>query len=348
MAVAPNRQTSEASLDQWNNALRASPAYQKFIQQRGLVGKAGGWSKSDQAALEQTLRSSGIPIPDGMHIDQGGNLNQKNRLGRNVAIGAGITAAAVATAGVAGFGPLAGAMGGGAGAGGVAGSVAGIDSTIAGMGAGGWATGTTMAATAPSLASTLLRYGFEYGLPTVGGLINSRNQSNANRDAAQIEADYNNRALDAALEEQKYRRGVDEENQRYTRGFNEEARGYDRAKYAESTNHGRRNYGNFVETLEPYRASGTAATQYASRLLGLNVPEYSGGTYYDLARDARTPVSIGGGQTPDAAARQPVSTTMPVGGGGGQMVRLRAPNGEEQDVLANQVWYYEQRGATRA
>lgn len=127
----PNRGTSEASLDTWNRALRASPAYQQFMRRYGLStdGRVQ-LSRSQQASLEAELKANGFHIPSGMHIDQGGNLNQKNRLGRNVAIGAGLVGGGLAAAGAAGAGPLAGLFGGGSGAA-AAGSGAGFE---AGMG----------------------------------------------------------------------------------------------------------------------------------------------------------------------------------------------------------------------
>jgi len=128
----PNRQTSEPQLDLWNRQLRASPLYQRFVQQNGLVGKVGGWSRQQQADLERLLAANGMPIPSGMHIDQGGNLNQKNRLVRNAAITAGIAGAAIATAGAAGAfgGAAAGGSGAGAGAAG-AGTAAGTAGALA-------------------------------------------------------------------------------------------------------------------------------------------------------------------------------------------------------------------------
>lgn len=146
MAGTPNRGTAQLTVDQWNEAMRASPLYQNFVQQRGLSTSRGGWSRGDQAAWERTLQANGIPIPSGMHIDQGGNLNQKNTLGRNAIITGAVAAAALTGFGLAGMGPLSGLSG--AGAAGGAGTVGGTTAihavppavTAAGTGAGGWAT----------------------------------------------------------------------------------------------------------------------------------------------------------------------------------------------------------------
>lgn len=104
----PNRGTQEASLNDWNRAMRQSPVYQAFMRSHGLPtdGRVK-LSRQQQVALEAALAAQGIRLPSSMHIDQGGNLNQKNRTGRNVAIGAGVTLATLATMGAAaGAGPL--------------------------------------------------------------------------------------------------------------------------------------------------------------------------------------------------------------------------------------------------
>lgn len=256
---------------------------------------------------------------------------------------------------------------------------AGAAGTAAGATAG---TGATVAATAaPSLAGTLLKYGLQYGLPVAGGLISSKVAANANTDAARLEADYNNRALDAALEEQAYQRRQGEDERAYQRRIDEyerskgnESTGYDRSKYNEATNYSRRNYGDFVETLEPYRSAGANANQYASRLLGLPAPNDSGATYLDLARDARTPVNLPtnvnlptgapnvsfpsggeGGPLPPGfvgPGGAPTSSGMPVGGQS-RLVTMQAPpgpNGEPgqvKQVPFDQQAHYESLGARR-
>lgn len=91
----PVRQTSEAELNYWNQAMRGSPLYQQFLQEHGKVdtGRGVKLSRKEQGALEDRLRDNGVEIPGGMHIDQGGNLNQKNRLGKYAIAGAAITGA---------------------------------------------------------------------------------------------------------------------------------------------------------------------------------------------------------------------------------------------------------------
>lgn len=164
--AVPTRQTSEVDLDKWNQALRASPGYQTFMHSIGNDGSGRvKLSRGQQDQLEKVLAKAGVPVPSGMHIDQGGNLNQKNRLVRNTAIAVGMTGAALATAGAAGFGPLAGAMGGGAGAGGAAGAATT-------MGAGGVPSlGVTAGIAGSALPGTMVPIGASAagGLTAAGG-----------------------------------------------------------------------------------------------------------------------------------------------------------------------------------
>lgn len=144
----PNRSTAEVTLDQWNDAMRATPWYQGFLVRQGLVGKIGGWSRAQQSALERELADRGVQIPSGMHIDQGGNLNQTNRTGKRAAI---VGAAALAAFGIPGLFPglLNGAIGGGAGTG--AGVGGGAGGGGGGVGAGGVLKGIGAAAAVKKL-----------------------------------------------------------------------------------------------------------------------------------------------------------------------------------------------------
>jgi hypothetical protein len=118
MPNTPNRSTSEAQLNQWNQQLRASPIWQSWWHAHGKDRPGAGLSDSERQAFTWYLKQNGIQIPSGMHIDQGGNLNQDNHLLRNVGIGAAIGGAALTGLGAAGIGPLSGALSGGAAAGG--------------------------------------------------------------------------------------------------------------------------------------------------------------------------------------------------------------------------------------
>ena len=214
-------------------------------------------------------------------------------------------------------------------------------------------TGVTAAQSAAALAaatgakvglgSTLLKYGLQYGLPTVVNALGARSQANAQRDSDRTMAGYYDKALAAEEEERKYRRAFDEDARDYGRRTSEEDRrygrysdtyrrdsdeeilryartkdeyarlsdeeilrygrakdeysrlsdeeklAYGRAEDIRDKNYGYQQYGNFVETLEPYRASGSAATSRMSQLIGGPATPDTG-SYLNLAKTARDSV----------------------------------------------------------
>ena len=262
--------------------------------------------------------------------------------------------AAPAVAGAIGAGGAAGASGGAAGATGAAG------------------TASVASGVATGLGGTLLRYGLQYGVPVVGSLIAGKMAANAERDSNAALMGYYDKALEAEQEERTYRRGWDEEDRRYGRygdlygrESDEERLAYDRSQTIRDKNYGYQQYGNFVETLEPFRAGGSAAASRMSGLMGgPRTPDT--GSYANLANTARQSVqavpqvpgrptwnyeerSGGAGQTPAAAATtqpSPVSTTMPVGGSPA-LVAMESPDGERREVPAAMVASLEALGAKR-
>jgi len=145
----PTRKTEQVDVDAWNAEMRQSPVYLEFMQSQGLPtdGRAK-LSTSQQEGLERALAAAGMPVPSGMHVDQGGNLNQKNTLKKNVAKYSAYAGLAATGLGAAGIGPMAGVMGasaaGGAGGLGAAGAVgsapAYVPASMIGTGLGGGAT----------------------------------------------------------------------------------------------------------------------------------------------------------------------------------------------------------------
>lgn len=265
----PTRKTAQGTVDEWNAQMRQSPVYLNFMQRNGLStdGRVK-LSKSQQSALERDLASAGMPVPGGMHIDQGGNLNQKNTLGRNVAIGAAATGAALTGFGMAGMGPMSGLFGAGTtglglggpmGYGAITPAMAAAAPTSAaaaamvplasaattGLGLGGPA---GYGALAPSLAAENTMFGApqaasmmmpaahgmsNIALPAAGGggapnamsglfgkiggwpqvaaggfnLLQAQIAANSAKKAAQIQAQYGNRALDFEMQRYKDAQG---------------------------------------------------------------------------------------------------------------------------------------------
>jgi hypothetical protein len=147
MANKPTEKSSELDIDKFNQAMRASPEYQAFLRQEGLVDSGRG-VKMNKDQRKRLAASMG-GLPEGMEIDGGGNVDTKGfnwkKWGPMIAAGAamaipGVGPAVLAGLKAAGTGVAAGvgkaasavgsaasaATGGGAGAG-------------AGGGLGGWA-----------------------------------------------------------------------------------------------------------------------------------------------------------------------------------------------------------------
>lgn len=183
-----------------------------------------------------------------------------------------------------------------------------------------------------------------------------------------------------------YDRLSDEDKLRYDRARNdysrlsdEERLWYDRAQGIRDKNYGYQQYGNFVETLEPYRIAGVSATDRLSRLIGGPVAP-STGSYLNLARTARdsvqpvptvpnrptwdyTPNRPTWNYTPNrptwnyddrrqesdgTSENSPTSTTMPVDRPStDRVILMRAPNGDTREVDPALADFYAQRGARR-
>lgn len=206
----PTRKSTPDEVNAFNLYIRQQPWYEAWFRQQGLDPNKVKLSRGQQSQLEQLLAQQGVPVADGMHIDQAGNLNQKNRLGRNIAIGAAMTGATLATMGAAGAGPMAGWLGGGgtvAGGGGAAAAA----SPLGGYGATAIpaaVTGTTAAtsaavpaaaaAVAPAVTKAAGRIPWgrvlDYGLPAaervVGGIVANQ------RGKREAELEQNSQALD--------------------------------------------------------------------------------------------------------------------------------------------------------
>jgi type II secretory pathway pseudopilin PulG len=143
--ATPGREGSSIDVDEFNKGMRGSELYQQFVSNRGL--RDGKWTDADREAWRNTLRAQGVQVPDGMKIDDAGNLNQINKLGKRLIIGGAIVGGTLLTAGALGaFGGAAAAGGAGAGAAGSAGAGAAL------AGGAPWAL-TPLAGTAASVGT---------------------------------------------------------------------------------------------------------------------------------------------------------------------------------------------------
>lgn len=202
--------TSEVSLDQFNQQLRQSPLWATWMAQNGIrTDRPIKLSKDQQKAFAGYLQSNGVAVPKDFHIDESGNLNQTSRTGRNLKIAGILGGVALGGLGLAGLGPLGGVLGGasGAGAAGGAGAAAGATGAATGTAAGtaaGVGAGTTAGTTAAGIAGTAGKSLWskiagpliEQGIPSVAGVIGTKMQVDAQKRAADIEAQAAKEALD--------------------------------------------------------------------------------------------------------------------------------------------------------
>ena len=121
--------------------LRNQPWYQQWLQQNRIPLQTDAYgdvklTDAQQQDLLNVARQHGIGISDSYEVNQNGQItNVPSHVLRNILIGAGIGGAALTGFGLAGVGPLAGALGGSAEAAG-AGGAAGLGGVEAGATAG--------------------------------------------------------------------------------------------------------------------------------------------------------------------------------------------------------------------
>jgi hypothetical protein len=162
MPTAPTR--NGIGLDQFNDAMRQSPAWRSFMQRNGqpLDGRPIRLSEGQRQSLASELRRAGFALPNGVEVDPAGNINQDNtgffeKTSVRIALAG---AAAAATAGALGWGPLAGLLssGGQAGAGGTlaSSSIPGLHSAVPGAIASQGASAGIGAAGSGALASSAI------------------------------------------------------------------------------------------------------------------------------------------------------------------------------------------------
>lgn len=173
--------------------------------------------------------------------ERGWDLTLPLSLGALGGIGAGALSAAGVIGGASGAagatgGPMAGA--GGAGAAGAAG---------AGVGTGAGVTALTTGGALGWLKPIL-----QYGVPVAGSLIGAGMQAGADREATRLQSHYNDRALAAAEEEQKYQR----ERQGRLDTQSEDERQYQHGQYA-----------SYQQRLAPYREASAPSLGRLNSLL---------------------------------------------------------------------------------
>lgn len=151
MLNSPVPTKNGVQLDSFNDTLRESPIWQKFMTSLGydLSRPAPIHLSDDQRkALADQLRAAGVPITGPMEIDPAGNINQNQSPMKKMAIAAAIGGLAMTGLGAAGIGPMAGMMGaGGAATGGLTSALPASGLTSA---------GTIASTTNPFVVSSIL------------------------------------------------------------------------------------------------------------------------------------------------------------------------------------------------
>lgn len=151
---------TEQEINQFNLTMRSQPWYQEFFRSRGLNPNQVHLTDQQRAELSQEAAKNGAPLPKNLIIDPAGNLNQHGGWAgqptwlKALEIGAPL---AVTGFGLAGMGPLGGAIGLGGGSAATTGAAAGAAGA---SGAGAAGTGALGAGAAT---------GAGVGLPTLTG-----------------------------------------------------------------------------------------------------------------------------------------------------------------------------------
>lgn len=245
-------QRGEAPIDAVNQWMRTQPWYQSLIKSFGQNPNSVKLNDAQKQAVIRAAQANGVVVDEGhngQEVDDSGNFQAKSHALRNTLIVGGLAAATLLSAGAAGaawgIGPALGgtALPAASGVGGLSATSLGLPVTAglgtagataagvagaAGAGAGAAGAGAAGAAAAKGLPSWLAPV-LTGVVPAVGSLVGASIQSNANTDAAKIQADSVQKALD-----------------------------FEKQQYADLT--GR---------LAPYVAAGTTSTDRMSQLLGL-------------------------------------------------------------------------------
>lgn len=336
------------SPDLFNQWLRSQPWYTTALKAWGVNPNDVHLSPQQRAQVRDAAQRAGVDTSGGngaFGIDTQGNFEDTSMPTWTKVALAGFGAAAGGTA-------LAGVLGGGgAGAGAATGVDYGAAATVPEIGANAGALATvpaigggaaTTAATTAAGVGTAAKAGswltspyaslIGQGINAIGGIVGANISAGAQeKGLAQQQAQF-----DAALAAQK------------------EQQDYDRGTAAELKDYNRNQYGSYLGRLQPYADTGYEANDRLGQFM--NSPRSSGGTRvapqsqnaYALPPQAPAPSPMPS-PAPAPAPATPSPTPAPAPQPQAQQpatVRMRAPNGQEKDVPADQVAHYQQLGAT--
>jgi len=156
------------------------------------------------------------------------------------------------------------------------------------------------------------------GVGIAGNIYATKKQADAAEEAARLQNEQYDKALEAAKEEQTYNRAQTEEQKAYSRN----------------------QYADYLSRLNPYAQTGAASNDRLAAFMGQPskpVPRADGGY--------SQPSMTGG---PEPLIKHPIFTAGPTGPTSApqvQLVKLAAPDGSVKDVPANEVPHWVQLGA---
>lgn len=255
-----------------------------------------------------------------------------------------------------GSGAVAGSAAGGAGSTGALASstIAPLASTLPGAAStsalvgGTAAAGATAPLVAPSASRILGGYAplLSTGIGVGADLIGARMQTNASRDAAELQDKYLREALAYEKEKDAYERQRQAEQTQYDRTWKEGQ------------------YSDIVSRMQPYITAGGNAADRQARLLGLPSSPSPNQAPLTSGRVGAAPVTGGTSSNGFTLTPSPSGAVTPLPGAGmpapvqgpavqpakmaaPEMVLLQSPNGSQKQVPADQVDYWIQKGATR-
>lgn len=221
---------TEASIDSVNQWMRVQPWYQQALAAWGQNPARTKLTEDQRKQLVKLAQAHGVRVDEGnIEVDPGGNFNPKGHKLRNTLIVAGIVGASLATAGLAGaFSGAAAGTGAGVGAAGAAaplastgtiglgtlasaapsslmaagGSAAALAPVAAGVGTAAGVAGATGAGS--SLWGKIAGPLIGAAVPAAAGLIGTKMEVDANKKAAELQA----QAAEQALQWEKEQYGV--------------------------------------------------------------------------------------------------------------------------------------------
>lgn len=328
-------QRAEAPIDAVNQWMRSQLWYQSLIRSFGQNPNSVHLSDDQKQAVIRAAQANGVVVDEGhngQEVDDSGNFQAKSHALRNTLIVAGIAAAALATAGAAGaFGGA--AAGGGAAAapasvGAIEGGAYGLPAAAAAAVPGAVAAPAVAgAATAGAGGAAFDAAGNFVGPSTVSSIAPAAASSGKGlsvADALRYGLPTAGGIINGLIQSNAAGKASDAQQ-----AYLQQALDYEKQKDAGNISREASRYSDFEGRISPYLATGNSANSRMASLLGL---------------PANAPLSASS-PAPSSPAPAPPSAPLPTSTPAtGQMVTIRAPNGQTKVVPGEQAAHYQALG----